>query len=662
MSGLKDHQDGGAVAAAVGCPSADALAAFASGEISEHDLITIASHVSQCDTCESAVRSLSGKEDSLASRLRAAVLHAAPVEDPACLRMQEAAKAIRPRRDESEITETELDAGSGESRAAAERQVTATAAWSQALPAMIGRYQVRSELGRGGFGSVYLAHDADLDRPVAIKVPRFDAEVSDERIRWFLHEARTAAKLKHPGIVAVYEVGRQDNSCHIVMEYVEGRSLSAEMAKGKLPLARAVEIVRDAATAVHYAHKKGLVHRDLKPGNILLDADGQVKIADFGLALHEDQQRSRAGELAGTLGYMSPEQVRRDVHRLDGRSDIWALGVILYELFAGRRPFAGTRDEVADEILHRSPKPPRQIDDTIPAELERICLKCLAKDPEQRYTSAGDVAAALERWSRPPTGPSRRPSSRWRWTVAALALAACVPLAYVTLNWRRGHQVPFDVDRVAVPHERVELMSRPPEVIFAPSSADETFEHRPRARQVHMDSMSTTLLGLGTTESRSFRIQMEIRKSMPVGCTGLVLGLKQLPPANGERQWECQVIAVNRRPQQPGLPRAPAFLEREVLLLGEAPSNTFSVRDRNSVANVRLDDAPLDRLSLEVTCRDGRIVEVRLGGTPYGQLVDPQRLSRWSIPNCYGRFGLSNSFGGATFSDARFESLPRTQP
>jgi serine/threonine protein kinase len=182
------------------------------------------------------------------------------------------------------------------------------------------------------------------------------------------------------------------------MEFIEGRSLAHELSKGPLPLRRTIEIAADVAEAVHCVHENNLVHRDLKPANVLLDCDGRPHVTDFGLALHEDVQSEFVGDISGTLPYMAPEQVRGEAHRLDGRSDIWAIGVMLYEMLTGRRPFRGnTANEVFDEILWRAPKPPRQINDQIPEEVEAICLKCLAKDVDDRYTSAASLVDDLRR-------------------------------------------------------------------------------------------------------------------------------------------------------------------------------------------------------------------------------------------------------------------------
>jgi serine/threonine protein kinase/formylglycine-generating enzyme required for sulfatase activity len=263
-------------------------------------------------------------------------------------------------------------------------------------PATIGRYRIDSRLGEGGFGRVFLAWDDELKRTVAIKVPRPNAFSSADGIKLFLDEARMAAQLNHPGIVAVHDIGRQpDGSIYIVLEHVEGRRLSDLIKAGVLSLERMIGLMIRVADAAHHAHKLGLVHRDLKPANILVDSEGNPHITDFGLAVHEDIQRFRSGEVAGTVPYMAPEQVRGETHRLDGRTDVWALGIILYRILAGRRPFSGSLSELLDEIRYRDPKPPRQINDTIPKELERICLKCLAKRMSDRYNSALDLADDL---------------------------------------------------------------------------------------------------------------------------------------------------------------------------------------------------------------------------------------------------------------------------
>jgi serine/threonine protein kinase len=260
----------------------------------------------------------------------------------------------------------------------------------------IGRYHVIRVLGEGGYGRVYLAQDDQLQRSVAIKVPHRQIVSGPEHLNRFLAEARILAELDHPGIVPVFDVGStEDGLCFVVSKFIEGCDLAATIAKQRPSLPASAEMVAMVAEALHYAHRKGLVHRDVKPANILIDRTGRPYLTDFGLALRE-QEFGRSDRFAGTPAYMSPEQARGEGHRVDGRSDIFSLGIVLYELTTGRRPFRGeTAADVLAEVATLEVRPPRQVDDAIPREIERICLKALAKRATERYTTAGDMAEDL---------------------------------------------------------------------------------------------------------------------------------------------------------------------------------------------------------------------------------------------------------------------------
>jgi serine/threonine protein kinase len=264
------------------------------------------------------------------------------------------------------------------------------------LPRQIGRYRVVRRLGSGTYGDVYLADDDVMYRQVAIKVPSRRLLATAQAEQEFLREARSVAQLQHEGIVRAYDLGQEANGlCYIVYEYVEGVTL-AERIKQRPPPEEAALITAHVAEALHCAHLEGLVHRDIKPANILLDRRGKPRVTDFGLAVREKDLPNERGRLAGTLRYMSPEQVRRECHLIDGRTDIYSLGVILYEMLCDRRLFeADTEDELEEQILHREARPPRQIKDSIPQELERVCLKALSKRIQDRYTTAKDMAQEL---------------------------------------------------------------------------------------------------------------------------------------------------------------------------------------------------------------------------------------------------------------------------
>jgi len=270
----------------------------------------------------------------------------------------------------------------------------------ESVPDMIDRYAVDKELGSGGFAKVFLAHDTELNRPVALKIPLKKYFKDEAAVRLFLQEAQTLASLNHPSLVTVFTCGRlPGGAVFIVQEFINGPNLRQWARSSSLSHEQIVRLLIEVSEAIAYVHQKKIWHRDLKPANILLDAEGRPHVADFGLALHERSRLLRRGERSGSPPYMAPEQVHGESHRIDGCTDIWALGVILYELLVRERPFQGADEqEILKKIVTIDPLPPRQIAPSVPRELERICLKCLQRRRSDRYLSVADLLDDLRHW------------------------------------------------------------------------------------------------------------------------------------------------------------------------------------------------------------------------------------------------------------------------
>jgi hypothetical protein len=320
------------------------------------------------------------------------------------------------------------------------------------LPEQFGRYRILQKLGQGAMGAVYLAHDTQLDRRVALKTPQLAPEEGTQVLERFRREARAAAGLAHPHLCPVYDVGEIDGTPYLSMAYVEGTPLADSARKEPgWPPAEAAALVRQIALALEEAHSHGVIHRDLKPSNIMINRRGEPVVMDFGLARRAgaaDVRLTRTGTVMGTPAYMAPEQVEGDLDRVGPVSDVYALGVILYELLTGRLPFQGSMGKVMSQILTEEPVPPSRLRPGLDPRLEAVCRKAMAKRVEDRYASMAALAEALDGYLRAappaddqaarPPAPQKRPAARPRspgrrgvWVAAAAAALVAAALGVV---------------------------------------------------------------------------------------------------------------------------------------------------------------------------------------------------------------------------------------
>jgi serine/threonine-protein kinase len=263
-----------------------------------------------------------------------------------------------------------------------------------------GRYRIQRKLGAGGMADVYLAEDQELGRRVAIKILNSRHGNDDQFIERFRREAKNAAALNHPNIVSIYDRGEAEDTYYIAMEFLDGRTLKELIVgRGAAPINVAIEYARQILSALRFAHRHGIVHRDIKPHNVLVDGEGRVKVTDFGIARAGTSQMTETGSIVGTAQYLSPEQAKGG--EIDPRSDLYSLGVVLYELLTGKTPFDGeTPVEIAMKHLSTTPKPPSSLRPDVPRELDMVVMRALAKDPDERYQSADEMEGDLERVAR----------------------------------------------------------------------------------------------------------------------------------------------------------------------------------------------------------------------------------------------------------------------
>lgn len=367
------------------CPTHDELLAYSLGRVSPGTEASLSEHLRDCVACLSILAELESEMDPLLSAVTRASLQPSSAE----LLGDEAIYVHG-------LTRTMALAGAGRAGCVASEVQDALEETQQGR---LGQYELLEELGRGGMGIVYRARHLRLERIVALKIlhgSRLDSVGAVER---FQHEMKAVGKLDHPNIVQATDAGQADGMHYLAMEFVAGKNLSHALRDERgFPAWRSAELIRDVARGLHHAHQRGLVHRDIKPSNILLDRKGRARITDFGLVLTENDPADDLA-YAGTPAYMSPEQARGEGHRVDGRSDIFSLGAVFYRLLTGQQPFEGRGiKKLCERIASVDPIRPSTIVSNVPEDLDRISMRALAKDPNERYATAGEMADELDSW------------------------------------------------------------------------------------------------------------------------------------------------------------------------------------------------------------------------------------------------------------------------
>jgi serine/threonine-protein kinase len=416
-----------------GCPGRDELSAFGSGRLSGPDAQRVAEHVGSCAACEAVLAVL--PEDPLIAALRGST--PAP-EDPELLRLEAFARGLSPR--PGDLTATGDDTVIRPGRDGVD------------VPCReFGPYELLGEPFRGGMGVVWRARHRVLNVVRALKMLPTGAEADAEAVTRFCVEGEAAARLDHPHIVRLHEFDEHDGRLYYTMEYLEGGTLAQRLQAGPVPAAQAARLVATLACAVEHAHRRQVVHRDLKPSNVLFAADGTVKLADFGLAKMLDETGlalTQTQAALGTAGYMAPEQAAGHAREATPAMDVWALGAILYECLTGRPAFRGhDRRETLDLVRRARPTRPSALCTGLPPGPEAICMKCLRKDPADRYAGAGELADDLERWlcgvrpaAQPPPWPVRlaRAARRHPVRAATLVTAALATVLVPAALWLRS--------------------------------------------------------------------------------------------------------------------------------------------------------------------------------------------------------------------------------
>lgn len=508
----------------------------------------------------------------------------------------------------------------------------------------LGRYELTEPVGRGGFGEVWKAYDPDLGRVVAIKIPRPDKDFHVDVIQGFIHEGKRWANLGPiPGIVCVFDAGTDSGIPYIVSEFIEGETLSQRLKRGDLSIDEIVRIMTKVSKALHQAHRRGLVHRDLKSANILLDKDGNPYVTDFGLAGTEEELLRDPRKVVGTLAYMPPESLTGKSHLASVPSDIYSLGVVLYEMLTKELPFTESPfEQYREQILYKTPRPPGMHNDSIPQRLEDICLRCLAKDPEQRYRSARVLESDLRK-------SLKHSSGRFRMAfivamVALVLMPGAIILASLYFKERETMQ-PVQGTAQDNQGQREYLLDRIPEkVIWDAGFIKNNYglDKEKTKFTVRTKGDAFFLLGNNTSNHFSYRVRFTIED--PKCRFGIVWGLGKKQRERAEGVTQAHMVRVKMDNKDRGT------LEFREWTFRDWP-RVFDTKLIYLSRSIQHQFQPTMEVEMEVEVREGQLVRLRIQDTEFPGIPTEKRVFH------NGRLGVFLSGGYFVITEAWYQNL-----